>query len=93
MIMEIKYKNIKLRDFLQSDIEDEIRWFTIQTAWMTADTPWEKIVPADTEELRREMQEFAKIKLQPNEIRSRLEVEVEGKHIGFVSCYMLDSDF
>ena len=51
--MEIKYQDVILRDFRESDIEDEIRWMNIDTAWMKADTPWEEFEPSDPEELRQ----------------------------------------
>ena len=30
--MQIQYKNIILRDYCESDIDDEVRWNTIETA-------------------------------------------------------------
>lgn len=29
--MEIKFRNIRLRDMRESDIDDEIRWNTLET--------------------------------------------------------------
>ena len=46
--MEIKYQNILLRDARESDIADDIRWNTTETAWALWDAPWEM-----EEELRR----------------------------------------
>ena len=31
--MQIKYENIILRDMVESDIEDYVRWFTTETEW------------------------------------------------------------
>lgn len=31
--MYIKYQNIILRDMIESDIEDYVRWFTTETEW------------------------------------------------------------
>ena len=39
--MQIKYENILLRDMIESDIEDYVRWWTIETKWMNFDAPWE----------------------------------------------------
>ncbi len=39
--MEIKYQNVVLRDMRESDIEDEIRWNTVETQWAQWDAPWE----------------------------------------------------
>lgn len=40
--MEIKYENIILRDMIESDIEDYVRWFTVEREWENWDAPWEK---------------------------------------------------
>lgn len=41
--MQIKYEHIILRDMIESDIEDYVRWFTTETEWSNADAPWEPI--------------------------------------------------
>ena len=41
--MEIKFENIILRDMIESDIEDYVRWFTTETEWSKTDAPWEPI--------------------------------------------------
>ena len=38
--MEIRYKDIILRDMIESDIEDWIRWETVDTEWMDWDGPY-----------------------------------------------------
>ena len=40
--MRIEFKDIILRDMIESDIEDYVRWFTIQREWENWDAPWEK---------------------------------------------------
>ena len=40
--MQINYKDIVLRDYRESDIEDEVRWNTLDTAWGDWDAPWER---------------------------------------------------
>ena len=40
--MQIKYKDIVLRDYRESDIDDEVRWNTVDTAWGDWDAPWEQ---------------------------------------------------
>lgn len=89
--MRIKYKNIILRDYCESDIADEIRWFNEERAWMTADTPWETAAPVDEEEFKKQM--LGILSSVPfNALRSRLEIETKGKHIGFVCSYPLDGN-
>ena len=39
--MEIYYQDIILRDYRESDIEDDIRWNTVETEWALWDAPWE----------------------------------------------------
>ncbi len=41
--MQIKYENIVLRDIIESDIKDYVRWFTVKTEWSNTDAPWESI--------------------------------------------------
>lgn len=31
--MQIKYENIILRDMIETDIEDYVRWFTAEREW------------------------------------------------------------
>ena len=45
--MQIKYENIILRDMIETDIEDYVRWFTAEREWEKWDAPWEK---EDTDE-------------------------------------------
>ena len=40
--MQIKFENIILRDMIESDIEDYVRWFTVEREWENWDAPWEK---------------------------------------------------
>ena len=46
-IMRIEFENIVLRDMIESDIEDYVRWFTVEREWENWDAPWEK---EDTDE-------------------------------------------
>lgn len=85
-------KNIILRDYCVKDIDDEIRWMNTETAWMQADTPWEKFAPIDPEALRADLVKMA-CKYPPGQMRSRMEIEVDGTHIGFVCTYSMPADF
>lgn len=86
--MELTYSGIVLRDSVQSDIDDEIRWMNTDTQWIQADTPWEQVEPVDPIELRTNMLEYI-CNRPADAIRSRLEITAEGKHIGFVCAYYL----
>lgn len=90
--MEITYENITLRDYVLSDVEDEVRWTNVETEWFHSDTPWMTLEPVDAEELRADMVEIMN-SMPENAIRWRLEIEIDGKHIGLVSSYYLDKNF
>lgn len=93
--MEIKYQNIVLRDMQESDIEDEIRWNTVETEWALWDAPWEmeeELRAFDPEEHRRKELEW--IGTGKPEHRLSLEIDTaEGVHIGSVSAYCIDENF
>lgn len=90
--MEITFDNITLRDYRISDVEDEVRWTNVDTEWFRSDTPWMDLEPVDADELRVDMAEI--INSMPEDaIRWRFEIEIDGKHIGLVSSYYLDSNF
>lgn len=90
--MKITCENVTLRDYVLSDVEDEVRWTNVETAWFRADTPWMTLEPVDADELRADMARI--ISSMPEDaIRWRFEIEVDGRHIGLVSSYYLDDRF
>ena len=92
MRMKITYENVTLRDYVLSDVEDEVRWTNVDTEWFQSDTPWMTLEPVDADELRADM--AAIISSMPEDaIRWRFEIEVDGRHIGLVSSYYLNSAF
>lgn len=98
--MRIKYKNIVLRDMVAKDIEDDLRWKTIETEWTLWDEPWnedDSEACIDVEELRRSAyEEFEEIKKLKKESSFRwcLEIDHEdGTHIGTVDSYLIDESF
>ena len=90
--MELTFDNITLRDYVLSDVEDEVRWTNVETEWFRSDTPWMELEPVDADELRADMCEIIN-SMPENAIRWRFEIEVDGRHIGLVSSYYLDSNF
>ncbi len=93
--MEIKYQNIVLRDMRESDIEDEIRWNTVETQWALWDAPWEmeeELRNFDPEKHREK--ELKWIGVRKPDHRLSLEIDTaDGVHIGSVSAYCIDDDF
>lgn len=90
--MEIRHGKITLRDYCETDIEDEIRWMNEETAWITADTPWEEIVPVDPDELRANMMAMIE-SMPPDALRYRMEIMFGERHIGFVCSYPIMEDY
>ena len=90
--MEIRQDNVILRDFQPGDIEDEVRWNTTHTEWMKEDMPWEEPEPVDEDELRAQMAEIME-GTEDGDIRMRLEIEADGRHVGFVSSYLMNEDY
>lgn len=90
--MKISFDEVILRDYQLSDVEDEVRWTNVDTAWFYSDTPWMTLEPADPDELRADMLHIMS-DLSENAIRWRFEIEVSGQHIGMVSSYYLDQNF
>ena len=92
--MEIKFENIILRDMIESDIEDYVRWFTTETEWSKTDAPWEPI-ESNVEIERVGWKEYYEaVKDMPEKaIRWKFEIEYAGGHIGWVSAYMIDENY
>lgn len=92
--MKIEFENIVLRDMIESDIEDYVRWFTTELKWSNTDAPWEPIESdAETERTsRREYYESVK-DLPDSVCRWKFEIEWNGRHIGWVSSYPIDENY
>lgn len=91
--MQIPYLNILLRDMVEKDIDDDIRWHTTETGWGLWDAPWEMeevFASFDPEKHRQEQLEWI-AKPKPDH-RLSLELDANGVHIGSVSSYCLDDD-
>lgn len=85
---------IELRDMLESDIEDYVRWWTVETEWGNWDAPWEPLEASSPEHERtRWTRYFNTIHAKPsNDMRWRFEIAQDGRHIGWVSGYT-DTDY
>lgn len=80
---------IILRDMIETDIDDYVRWFTEDLEWMNWDAPWEKNLSANAEEERKEWEAcYRRVKDKPADAqRWKFEIERDGEHIGWVSAY------
>ena len=92
--MEIKFENIILRDMCESDIEDYVRWFTVEREWENWDAPWEKEDTDEETERRSWRSYYESVKDIPDDARRwKFEIEWNGRHIGWVSSYMIDENY
>lgn len=92
---EILYRDIVLRDMKESDIEDEIRWNTVETGWALWDAPWEmevELLKFDPKAYRQS--ELKNLKSPKDEPRWGFELDTaEGIHIGSVNSYLIDENW
>ena len=93
-MMRIEFENIILRDMIESDIEDYVRWFTMEREWENWDAPWEKEDTDEDSERRRWTESYESRKDRPDDVRRyRLEIEWNGRHIGSVNAYHIDENY
>lgn len=91
-------KRIILRDFIESDIEDYVRWFTKDIEWMGWYAPWEndKDYYEEMEKANWSNYYYNSLKEPDNRIRTRFEICINDEkktHIGWVSSYHSDNDY
>lgn len=93
--MELKFRDICLRDMRESDIDDEIRWNTVETEWALWDAPWEMEVELpkfDPEAYRREAEK--ELREPKEDFRWGFELDTaQGIHIGSVNSYLIDENW
>ena len=77
-----------LRDMVESDIEDYVRWFTTETEWIDWDAPWERFETSEEEERRSWTEYYDSVKSLPADVaRWKYELELDGAHIGWICSY------
>ena len=80
-----------LRDMIESDIEDYVKWFTDaneQNDWTDWDSPWEQVETSVDEERKSWTEYFRYLQTLPKDYtRWKFEIELDGQHIGWVSAY------
>lgn len=94
--MEIKHKRIVLRDEIEADIADEIRWNTTETHWHDFDAPWDKdedLRSFDAEKCRADTLARMASPRPESEMRKSFEICLaDGRHIGSTGSYYIDGD-
>ena len=91
--MKIIYEDITLRDLLVEDVDNHVRWYTVDVEWMDWDSPWEKDDPFDVVEYRRKKLEYLAKEKAENHTRYGFQLEYEERHIGWVNAYNIDDSF
>lgn len=95
LYQEIRYRDIILRDMREADIEDDIRWNTVETEWALWDAPWEMEVelPKFNAEVYR-TEQLETLKKPLDNPRWGFELDTSGGvHIGSVNSYMIDENW
>jgi len=92
-------KKIILRDMIESDIADYIRWHTVETEWMAWDAPWEE-TETDYEKVKRQWTEYYNHNTEkPTDnlfLRTRCEIVLcnqDETHIGWVGSYCINDNY
>ena len=92
--MKIESDNMILRDMIESDIEDYVRWFTVEREWENWDAPWEKQDTSEETERKKWTEYYESVKARPDDThRWKFEIEWNGRHIGWVSSYYIDENY
>ena len=92
--MRIAFENIVLQDMIEADIEDYVRWFTVEREWENWDAPWEKEDTDEDSERRSWTEYYESRKDRPDDVRRyKFEIEWNGRHIGWVSSYPIDENY
>lgn len=97
--MRLINDKVILRDFIESDIDDRIRWETIETEWHLWDAPWEhgeNCEPFNSDNYRQEMNK--KLQVYKDELSRRWSFQIcinnnVETHIGWCNVYSIDDDY
>ena len=80
-----------LRDMIEADIEDYVKWFTDQSEqndWINWDSPWEQEETSVEQERKSWTEYYQYLQTLPTDYtRWKFEIEADGQHIGWVSAY------
>lgn len=94
--LRIDFKDIYLRDYIISDIEDGIRWMTTEIEWHDWDAPWEKedLKKFNADEFREKKMKRLKDTHEGEFLRTSFEIcTQEGIHIGGCNSYLINDQY
>ncbi|MCK9557531.1 MAG: GNAT family N-acetyltransferase [Candidatus Cloacimonetes bacterium] len=89
MLYEINGQKVTLRDLTEADLNDYRKWFKKGLEWTKWDAPWEEMSDTFAQSFIQRLSN--RLSKGPQEIKTRLEIEVDGTHIGWVSSYYIES--
>ena len=107
-MLVLRNDTVILRDFVESDIADHIRWETVETEWKLWDAPWEHEGKTDEEraaELEEDIERMhgwvERNKVLADDVRrTKFEVcladsddPLRATHVGSCATYQIDDDF
>ncbi len=96
--MKIKGESVILRDYIKTDIDDDIYWETVETEWKFWDSPWEyeQRQPFDPHKFREKKLKRLGEQKDEKRIRRTFEICVNNKektHIGGCDSYNIDDNY
>lgn len=94
--MILKSENVILRDMLKEDIDNRIKWETVDTEWQQWDAPWENEPGFNEKEYREDKLEEIAEDIDDEDIRYSFEIcinNAQETHIGWCSAYHIDKEY
>jgi RimJ/RimL family protein N-acetyltransferase len=87
----LRWQDVVLRDTLDEDVEDYVRWYLQETEWMEWDAPWVHAQKKTAAQVRRKVRGRLRGPLPKK--RRRMEICcADGLHVGWVNSYPLPED-
>ena len=93
--MIIQNKSIILRDLIENDIVDHLKWRQTEIEWQNWDAPWEKEDHFDSKEFSEKMLKKINNKLKDDDIHHSFQIclnNSEQTHIGWVNAYYISNN-
>ena len=88
-------EGVILRDMIEQDVEDYVRWCTVETLWQNTDTPWDIPEETNADKEREGWQSYYNVvSLLSDDIRRwKFEIEHNGRHVGYLSSYHINENY
>jgi RimJ/RimL family protein N-acetyltransferase len=96
IMYRLKSAQIVLKETTLEDIDQLVKWQTIETEWQNWDAPWEKNASFDELNYRERIKKIIELVQKGFKIPYRYEIwllEPKHRHIGWVSAYYIDDQY